>query len=334
MLAGGPYAFKQVVMCPDTKLKPLCHQEPVKLSIATISFNQAEFVGKALDSVLMQKTSFEYEIIIGDDCSTDGTTEIIREYSRRWPEKIKPVFREKNIGMQKNGIQTLGRCRGEYLAFLEGDDYWTDPNKIQTQVNYLDSHPDCALVHHKVEHIAWPSAKAIGEYPPPRYRVERPDPRILAMFNFIQTCSMMTRRKWLPTFDDQFQELKLGDWPLCVLLSERGWLGYIDQTMAHYRVHANNSWNNRPAEYKIRAMEKMAYYLLERVRDNSKDVWKDTLLALAVKDLGLAITSLSPRAIVDRLMVFIDRSAKFRKPFWLFNRLWPYYRANYLGKSW
>lgn len=304
----------------------------IKLSISTISFNQAQFIGKALDSVLAQKAAFEYEIVIGDDCSTDGTREIIADYQRRWPEKVKPVFREKNLGMQKNGIQTLERCSGEYIAFLEGDDYWTDPNKIQMQVDYLDSHADCALVHHKVEHIAWPSAKSLGEYPPARYRVERPNPRTLAMFNFIQTCSVVIRRKWLPLFDEQFQELKLGDWPLCVLLNERGWVGYLDRNMAHYRVHANNSWNNRPADYKIRAMEKMAYYLLERVSDKSKDAWRDTLLALALKDLGLALASLSPGMTVNRLGIFVSRSAEFKKPFWLFKGFWPYYRAHYLAK--
>lgn len=303
-----------------------------KLSISTICFNQAQFIGQALDSVLMQKTAFEYEIVIGDDCSTDGTREILADYQHRWPAKVKPILREKNVGMQRNGIDTIEKCCGEYLAFLEGDDYWTDPEKIQKQVDYLDAHRDCALVHHKVDHIAWPGGESLGEYPPPRYRVERPDPRLLAMFNFIQTCSVMLRRKWLPPFDQPFQELKLGDWPLCVLLSERGWVGYLDRTMAHYRVHASNNWNNRPSDYKIRAMEKMAWYLLERVDDSAKDAWRDTLLALAFKDLGLALAGLSAGQTLDKFKVFIKRSAEFKKPFWVLNRLWPYYRANYLGK--
>jgi glycosyltransferase involved in cell wall biosynthesis len=303
-----------------------------KLSVSTICFNQAQFIGQALDSVLMQKASFEYEVVISDDCSTDGTREIIADYQRRWPDKIKPLLREKNVGMQRNGIETIERCRGEYLAFLEGDDYWTDPNKIQMQVDYLEAHQNCSLVHHKVEHMASPSGESLGEHPPPAYRLERPDPRLLSMFNFIQTCSVMLRRKWLPPFDEQFQELKLGDWPLCVLLSERGWIGYIDRSMAHYRVHAHNSWNNRPADYKIKAMEKMASYLLERVGETSKDLWRDTLLALAFKDLCLALASFSPGKILNRLRIFLASSAKFKKPFWLLNRLWPYYRANYLAR--
>lgn len=300
-----------------------------KLSVHTVTFNQAQFVAKTLDSILMQRASFPYEIVIGDDCSTDGTIEIIREYQRRWPDRIRPVFREKNIGAGRNAADTLEKCRGEYIVCLEGDDYWTDPEKIQLQVEYLDRHPDCALVHHRVEHIAWPSGEIIGEFPPPRYRHERLASRELAMFNFIQTCSVMLRRSCLPSLDESFQELKLGDWPLFVLLSERGAIGYIDRTMAHYRVHGSNSWNNRPADYKIKAMQSMAWYLLDRVKDSSKDAWRDTILALAFKDLVLACASFSPRRTQEKLKSFVSASLAFRKPFWLLNRLWPYYRANY-----
>jgi hypothetical protein len=142
----------------------------------------------------------------------------------------------------------------------------------------------------------------------------------------------MCRREWLPPLDEQFQELKLGDWPLCVLMSERGWIGFIDRNMAHYRVHATNTWNNRPADYKIRAMQKMAWYLLAKVSDGSKDAWRDTLLALACKDLALALASLSPRTTLEKLTVFCGLSVRFKKPFWLVNRLWPYYRVNYLAR--
>src|SRR5437762_2102790 len=110
-----------------------------KLSAYLITFNQAQFLSQALDSILMQRVSFEYEIVIGDDGSTDGSADLIKSYQRRWPEKIKPVLQEKNVGMMRNAVDTLENCHGEYVACLEGDDYWTDPDKVQCQVDYLDT---------------------------------------------------------------------------------------------------------------------------------------------------------------------------------------------------
>src|SRR5687767_5513291 len=95
---------------------------PPKVSVDMITYNHAPYIAQALDSVLMQKVSFDYEIVIGDDCSTDGTTEILRDYQRRYPDRFKPVLREKNIGASKNATDVLRRLTGEYVACLEGDD--------------------------------------------------------------------------------------------------------------------------------------------------------------------------------------------------------------------
>ena len=303
-----------------------------KLSVCIIAFNHAAFIAKALDTALMQRVTFTYNIIIGDDCSTDGTDKIIREYQSRWADKIVPLYHKENVGMGRNVKETLERCDGEYVAFLEGDDYWTDPDKLQLQVDYLDSNPGCAICHHRVDYIAWPGGEKLREYPPERFRIERPDPCALAMFNYIQTCSVVFRRKWLPPLDEELQQLKLYDWPLFVLLSQRGSIGYLDRTMAHYRIHPSNSWNERPGDYKISVMDRMARYLLERVDDSSKALWMDTILALAFKDVALALKSFAIRKSFDKLKRFVAQSVEFKKPFWIFNRLWPYYRANYSGK--
>src|SRR6185436_544068 len=107
------------------------------------------------------------------------------------------------------------------------------------------------LCHHKVDYVGWPDGKKMREFPPPRYRTPQLDPRDLAMINCIQTCSVVFRRKWMPALDEEFQSLKLGDWPLFVLLNQRGWIGYLDRNMAHYRIHSANVWNNRPAGYRL-----------------------------------------------------------------------------------
>ncbi|HSU53605.1 MAG TPA: glycosyltransferase [Candidatus Dormibacteraeota bacterium] len=302
-----------------------------KLSIFSITFNHAPFIRQALESILTQRVSFDYEIVVGDDCSTDGMRAILEEYQRRFPDRIKPIFRDKNVGMMRNVVETLNQCQGDYIACLEGDDYWTDPDKLQLQVDFMDQNPGCALCHHRVAHIASPGETVIREFPASRFRAPRSEPHWLAILNYIQTCSVVFRRKWMPSFDEEFLSLKLGDWPLFALLSERGSIEYLDRTMAHYRVHAGNSWNNRAADYKLRAMEGMAQYLLPRVSDETKPLWRDMLVALALKDLFLAIRTLSPPKISDRLNFFFAQSARLGKPFWLFTRLWPYYKAHYLS---
>ena len=117
------------------------------ISVYMITFNQKEYIGRAIDSVLGQKTSFSFELVIGEDCSTDGTREIVLKYQKRYPDIIRVVTSKKNVGMHKNSVRTIEACRGKYIAFCEGDDYWHDLKKLQKQCQYLESHPECGLVH-------------------------------------------------------------------------------------------------------------------------------------------------------------------------------------------
>ncbi len=114
-----------------------------KLSVVLITYNHEPYLREALDGILMQETDFPYEIVVGEDCSTDHTRDILREYDREHPGLFRLIFREKNLGRPTlNVYETAMACRGEYLAFLEGDDYWTDPKKLQKQVDFLETHPE------------------------------------------------------------------------------------------------------------------------------------------------------------------------------------------------
>lgn len=109
------------------------------VSVWMITYNHEKFIAQAIDSVIMQKTNFDYEIVIGEDCSTDRTREIVLEYKAKHPDKFKLLLQEKNVGMMQNFIVTLKTCNGKYIALLEGDDYWTDPLKLQKQVDFLQA---------------------------------------------------------------------------------------------------------------------------------------------------------------------------------------------------
>lgn len=116
----------------------------MKLSIFVVTYNQEQYIQQALDSILMQKVNFDYEVIIGEDCSTDSTPQICEEYASLYPN-IKVYHHNPNKGLVKNWEFVLNHCQGEYVAMLEGDDYWLDEHKLQTQVDYLDTHPECVL---------------------------------------------------------------------------------------------------------------------------------------------------------------------------------------------
>lgn len=118
----------------------------MKVSVAILTYNQAQYIQQCLDSVLMQVTNFDYEIVVGDDASTDSTQEILREYAAKYQEKFVLLLGEKNEGISMNYKKVLSVCKGKYIALCEGDDYWTDVHKLQEQVNFLEEHADYGFV--------------------------------------------------------------------------------------------------------------------------------------------------------------------------------------------
>ena len=122
------------------------------VSVVFIKYNHEKYVRKALMSVLQQETDFPFEVIVGEDCSTDNTRAILQEIKELYPEQVKLLFREKNLGRPTlNVYQTSMECKGKYVAYLEGDDYWTDTKKLQKQVDYLEAHPEYIAVTHTCE---------------------------------------------------------------------------------------------------------------------------------------------------------------------------------------
>lgn len=121
----------------------------VKVSVLVITYNQERFIKEALDSILNQKVDFSYEVIVAEDCSPDGTRRILQEYEKNYSNIIKPIYREKNLGMIENLLDALTYCKGKYVAFLEGDDYWTNQKKLQKQVDFLDNNPEYLMVAHE-----------------------------------------------------------------------------------------------------------------------------------------------------------------------------------------
>jgi len=128
---------------------PMENLQTVKVSVIVPTYKHEKYIAKALESIVSQKINFPMEVLVGEDCSPDHTVEIVREYGDKYPDLIFPLIREKNLGMSGNMMDLIMRSRGEYVAFLEGDDYWIDENKLQKQVEFLDAHKDYVAVFGK-----------------------------------------------------------------------------------------------------------------------------------------------------------------------------------------
>ena len=224
----------------------------VKVSVCLITYKQERYITKSLESVLAQKTDFPFEIVIGDDCSPDQTRPILQGYASRFPEKIRLLDRPSNLGMHGNFADTLHQCRGEYIAILEGDDFWTDHTKLQRQAELLDANPNYSACFTRagfyIDEEAEPTHFVPGSNPE-KHTYHTAD---LIAKNYIATCTMMLKRKVLTNIDFvALTPLSMIDWPLWLLYAQAGPIGYIDDAMGGYRYHQDGIWSGQKNLYKL-----------------------------------------------------------------------------------
>ena len=134
------------------------------VSVKMITYNHEPYIVQAIEGVLMQETDFPIELIIGEDCSTDRTREIVLAYQQKHPNIIRVITYDQNVGCRKNGFITEKACRGKYVAFCEGDDYWHHPQKLKKQVAYLESHADVGMVYSNFNHFFIQNKKLIKSF--------------------------------------------------------------------------------------------------------------------------------------------------------------------------
>ncbi len=208
------------------------------VSICMITYNHEKYIKQAIESVIMQRTNFTYELVIGEDCSTDGTLSICQERQSQHRQTIRLRPRPKNLGIIPNFLQTLQECAGQYVALCEGDDYWISPDKLQKQVDFLERHPDCASCFHGVNVFNQETGRSepyTSGYSGRRTVYTLDD--ILEHGAFPATCSLMMRNGIFADLPEWFHEVTQGDFVVHVLNGLHGTLGFLDETMAVYRVH-------------------------------------------------------------------------------------------------
>ena len=206
-----------------------------QVSVSIITYNHREYIARAIDSVLQQECDFPYEIIVGDDCSTDGTQDILRDYQQRYPERIHLILhptRYEGIPGRLNNITNLYACRGQYIAMLDGDDYWISPDKLQRQVSFLDQHPDYVLTFHDTLFVSDdPNFKE-------HYQSETHDklkPGATYTYSdvvagwFMQTSTLLYRNGLIGEFPDWFWYVYSADYAIQLLVAQHGKIRYLEE---------------------------------------------------------------------------------------------------------
>lgn len=213
-----------------------------KVSVAMIAYNIVVFIDEAIQSALAQECDFAYELVIADDCSTDGTREKIEHYAAKH-RNIRAILRETNLKGPRNWYETLKACDGDYIANLDGDDYWSDPHKLQKQSRVLEENPDCKIVYH--------SARVLDDNgfagTIPTKAVHRGTVRDVLRTNFLPNCTNMYRRDAIPDeVPDWYYGTRALDWAMIILmLLPGGCCLYLPETMSVYRQHSAGMWSGQ-----------------------------------------------------------------------------------------
>lgn len=216
------------------------------VSIKCLVYNHAPYIRQCLDGFVMQKTNFRFEAIVHDDASTDGTQDIIREYEKKYPDIIKPIYEVENQyrkGTLRAIMDNAVSESSKYIAICEGDDYWTDPYKLQKQVDFLEGHSEYTMTCHRVKCFSESDQKFIREdYCYEKSQDIRVKDIIYRTGLFIPTCSIIYRKEVKDNYPDYCTKCLVGDYPLQIMCAMKGKTYYFNDLMGIYRVNNNNSW--------------------------------------------------------------------------------------------
>lgn len=226
------------------------------VSVAMITYNHEKYIEEAINSVLMQQCDFEVELVITNDKSTDTTDAIIRRIlnNHKNASWIKYISREDNLGMMGNYIQTFTETSGKYIAICEGDDFWTDPLKLQRQVDFFKENPETSFVFHAASFLL--NSGEIGSF---NGNVNLTKTGIISTATFLEnesntyvSASSMLRSDVVSNMPEWFKNAFVGDYPIMFLALEKGKIGYLKENMATYRIASEGSWSNSNLSYNKR----------------------------------------------------------------------------------
>jgi len=269
-LRGEPIEIidPDAIPCTEISDKSALPENPL-VSVKMITYNHEPYIAEAIEGVLLQKTSFPIELVIGEDCSTDRTRDIVMHYQKKFPGLIRVITSERNVGATKNSLRTERACRGKYIAYCEGDDYWCDMRKLQRQAAILEQYPNVGLVYCEGRTVNGKEEVLKERSSLRKPGLEKRGKRLPEMFHRvgILTCSVLLRREVImnaygtnPLF---LAKLYVGDvlrW-MEVLANYDSY--FIDEVMVTYHKHASSAMRTFPLEVARDVYFILSYFALK-----------------------------------------------------------------------
>ena len=278
--------------------KPVNQISPL-VSITVATYQHVKYIKQFLDGLLMQKTNLLYEVIIGEDGSVDGTQEICKEYAEKYPDKIRLYIRDRRLSQfvaengkvtRFNGIWNRMSARGKYIAWCEGDDYWTDPLKLQKQVDFLEGHPEYGLCYTKVRYYHQATKRFIKTWGGPYTCFDD-----LFKQNTIPTLTVLLRRnlynQYITEIQPEQQHWKMGDYPMWLWFAHESSIKLIPDVTGVYRVLANSASHSKSfnehaqfilSTYDIRLFYANKYRMEDCPLLFKERIWWELIIAILV----------------------------------------------------
>jgi len=249
--------ISEAIPCEEISDPAVLVKTPL-VSVKMITYNHEAYIAQAIEGVLQQKTDFPIELVIGEDCSTDGTREIVFDFQKKYPDIIRVITSDKNVGVKKNSYRTDKSCRGKYIAYCEGDDYWHHPQKLQKQVDYLENHPECGLVFsdfysfHVNTGILIKDDSRFGDKT--NMILNEPHKLLTAILHYkcpILTCTVCVRKDLLDPLHDadpllyRTERFLMGDTQRWAELSQVSKLAYLNEPLATHNLLTESAAHSR-----------------------------------------------------------------------------------------
>jgi|APSaa5957512535_1039671.scaffolds.fasta_scaffold16462_3 glycosyltransferase involved in cell wall biosynthesis len=305
------------------------------VSVIMLAYNFELYIDQAIQSVLDQEVNFNYELIIGEDCSTDNTRVLVQQHYERHPEIIKLHLSTCRVGAIQNEERLLKQCYGKYIAFLEGDDYWTDPLKLQKQVDFLEANPNYGLVHGDVNHLYQKNGKIIKAYNKTN-KIEIPNGDIFEFLikpsHSIKTMTVCLRKELFDKFYLENSEIMKSNWAfidisIWLMFAYHSKIYYFDEVFATYRLlpeSASRIKNSKKLHQFHQKIYEIFFYYANNYSDNQsiKKEIKILYNKMIMNDAyNLGDKKMAKKAILQLEMMNYNFSYKDRAKYFIYSYL-------------